>query len=374
MMAAGIYAQHADAYADAGLPVFPVDTRSKRPAVRGWQNATPRRARTWANIPNLGGADGLGIVMGKPSGLTEIDVDGVGEAWLALAVERFGETPVAIRTASGKAKLWYRHNGEGRHIRPFPGQPIDVLGNGFTIAPPSWREDLAASYLFRTGGLHDVANLPTIPSEALEAVSGHRASLALPGERNQSLWRYCMAQARHCDRLDDLVDVAQTWASAFPEPLCAAEIERCAQSAWKYEATGRNFLGLRKPQVTDGDRIMDDLIDHPEAFTLLQMFQRWHSNRASFAIAPRAMSEAGSPPWSRHRIAAARDVLLERGFIEELAAPDKLRRKSGLYRLATGYPRSGHNHYTPFPPCYGHQSGEGLGQSFNLSTAKEVGQ
>jgi hypothetical protein len=95
---------------------------------------------------------------------------------------------------------------------------------------------------------------------------------------------------------------------------------------------------------------MDELIDQPEAYALLQIFRRWHGNRASFAIAPRAMSEAGSPPWSRHKIERAREVLMERGFIEELAAPDKTRRKSGRYRLTNGYPKTGNNHYTPSPP------------------------
>ena len=75
-----IYADNVDDYVSAGLPVFPVNTRKKRPAVRGWQHASPHRARTWAAVAKLGEADGLGIVMGRPSGLTEIDVDAVGEA------------------------------------------------------------------------------------------------------------------------------------------------------------------------------------------------------------------------------------------------------------------------------------------------------
>jgi len=92
---------------------------------------------------------------------------------------------------------------------------------------------------------------------------------------------------------------------------------------------------------------MDDLLDQPEAFTLLQMFQRWHSNRQSFAIAPTAMSAAGSPPWPRRRIENARDVLLQRGFVEELAAPIR-GRKSGLYRLSDQIGRSAKDHNTPF--------------------------
>lgn len=345
---ARIYAQHAETYAAAGLPAFPVDTRNKRPATKGWQKATPRRTRAWASVERLGNSDGLGLVMGKSSNLTEIDVDGVGDAWLGLAVEAFGETPIQIRTASGKAKLWYRYNGEGRHIRPFDGQPIDVLGGGFTIAPPSWREDLDASYVFRTGGLEALDHLPCINPTALGSSFERAPESVRQGRRNDYLWRYCMVQARHCDDIETLIDVAETWASAFTEKLTCAEIKSCARSAWKYESTGRNYLGLRKPQISDGDKIMDALIDQPEAYALYQMFMRWHCNRPFFAIAPRAMSEAGSPPWSRHKIANARDVLLERGFIEQLVEPQR-GRNPGQYRLK-GNVRTGHNHNTPFSP------------------------
>ncbi|NDR59196.1 bifunctional DNA primase/polymerase [Aliiruegeria sabulilitoris] len=345
----GVFAQHSEAYADAGLPAFPVDTLHKRPAVRGWQKATPRLARTWAHVEKLGNADGLGIVMGKPSGITEIDVDAASEAWLAAAVERFGETPIVIGTATGKAKLWYRHNGEDRKIRPFRNQPIDVLGGGFTIAPPSWREDLGAAYAFRSGGLGDIANLPTIRADALGF--DRPAETVQTGERNNHLWRYCMTQARYCDDVEALLDVAASWASTFPDPLPVAEVERTARSAWKYEAAGRNYVGLRKPQLSEGDRIMDALIDKPDALVLYQLLVRWHQNKSDFSIAPRAMSEAGNPPWSRQRIARTRDVLLERRFLEELRAPS--RHRSGLYRLRTWWPVSGNNHYTPFSPAYG---------------------
>ena len=60
----GVYDRHVSAYAAAGLPVFPVDTKAKRPAVRGWREASPGRARQWAEVGRLGAMDGLGIVMG----------------------------------------------------------------------------------------------------------------------------------------------------------------------------------------------------------------------------------------------------------------------------------------------------------------------
>lgn len=346
----GIYDRHMPAYADAGLPVFPVNTRAKRPAVRGWQNADPRRARGWAKTPRLADCDGIGIVMGRPSGITEIDVDAAGEAWLSLALDRFGQTPVVIRTASGKGKLWYRHNGEPRRTPLIKGIPIDLLGDGFSVAPPSWREDLAANYTFIRGGLDDLACLPIIPAHALSDGFSRAAEGVLMGERNSSLWRYCMTQARACDDVEALIDVAVTWSDAFPDPLGHPEAERCARSAWQYQITGRNYLGLKKPQLNEGDRIMDALIDEPEAFTLYQMFRRWHSNRPMFAISPRAMSAAGSPPWHFSRIARARDVLVDRGAIVELVAPAQ-GKHPGQYRFGNETSDFVHNHNTPFPPA-----------------------
>ena len=133
----GVFAQHAPVYAEAGLPTFPVDPRTKKPAVKNWQHSGMRATRAW--LHKFGNADGLGLCMGPRTRLVEVDVDMAGNAPLAAAQDRFGETPVVIRTASGKHKLWYRYSGEHRHIRPLPGLPVDVLGGGFTVAPPSYR-------------------------------------------------------------------------------------------------------------------------------------------------------------------------------------------------------------------------------------------
>ena len=347
-----IFGHHAPVYADAGLPTFPVDTRAKRPRVKRWQGTTLRHSRAWARSPELGAADGLGLLMGKPSGIVEIDVDAVGTAWLGAAVDRFGDTPAVIQTASQKHKLWYRHNGEGRHIRPLTGWPIDALGDGYSICPPSERVDLGTSYRFLHGSLADVGCLPKIREGAFDLRPTRAAEGVLPGMRNNTAWRYAMAMARHCDDVEQLIDDVVTWATAMPDPLPLAELEKCSRSAWRYETGGRNFLGLRKPQFSREDALMDQLLDQPEALVLYQMFQRWHSNRQHFAIAPRAMSEAGAPPWSRHRIALARDVLLERKLIEEVRSPSKEKRRAGLYRFCGGLPTSGHNHLTPPSPTH----------------------
>ena len=283
--------------------------------------------------------------MGARSRLVEVDVDMVGDAALAAARERYGDTPITIRTASGKGKLWYRHNGEGRRIRIAGGLPIDILGAGYTIAPPSYRPDLGRSYGFLTGSLADLDGLPTIRAGALDMGRRMAAEAVQEGQRNDALFYHCLAQARFCDDADALIHVAQTWAAAMPAPLEPREAERTARSAWRYQVEGRNFHGLRCPQVTLKDKAIDDLSDEPTAFFLLELFERYHRNRGEFSISPAAMSAAGNPPWDKGRIARARDILIERGFIEVLVAPDRRKRRPGRYRLTRR--EIPHNHYTP---------------------------
>ena len=328
----GVFARHAPEYFERGLACFPVNTQEKKPAVRNWQRATTRASRLWArDFPN---AAGLGINMGAKSGISEIDVDTTGGAALGKAIERYGESPIVIRTASGKHKLWYRHGGEQRLIRPVPGEPVDVLGAGFTIAPPSECEDLGAAYRFVRGGLEDIGKLPAISPGALDGGT-RRASEIHQGERNDALFRWCMREARHCDDAAALVDAAATWADGMPSRLPAREIEKTAISAWKYEAQGRNFIGMHRPIVTENDKNMEMLADAPDAYFLLGLFQRFHTNRREFAIAPAAMAASRNPAWGHERIRRARSVLVGRGLLIEVAAPDARKRKAGRYRLAS---------------------------------------
>lgn len=330
MSGAGVYARHAGDYLDAGLAVFPVDTDGKRPAVTGWQSAGQNAARAW--IAKKGDCQGIGLVVGKRSRIVEVDVDAAGPAWLQLATEQFGELPVTIRTASGKAKIWYRHNGEGRSIRPFKDMPVDILGGGFTITPPSFHQGHGRAYAFMTGGLAELERLQPMRAEALAGRSFKPTHRVCTGERNTQLWRWCMAEARNCDDVEALIDAAESWTSCFDEPLPLKEIRAAAKSAWRYEVSGRNFIGRKNPQVVRSDEWMDQLSDAPDGFYLLSMFRRFHSNRGEFVIAPAAMSKAGAPPWHVSRIRRARDALLERGFLEQISAPQR-GGKPGQYRL-----------------------------------------
>ena len=151
-------------------------------------------------------ADAFGFCPGQRSGLTILDVDTNDERTLADALDRHGPTPIIVRSGSGNHQAWYRWNGEGRHIRPDrdPKWPIDILGSGFVVAPPS--RGIKSNYQFIQGGLDDLDHLPVLRG----IDSGHFTAFAISmpneavseGGRNDKLWRHCMQSARHCDDFD----------------------------------------------------------------------------------------------------------------------------------------------------------------------------
>ena len=102
--------------------------------------------------------------------------------------------------------------------------------------------------MFIQGGWDDLDRLPVLSPAALPLVN-HQAPRIQEGERNNTLWRYCMAQARHCDTLDALLDVARTYAEdaldliGRTHRLTDAEITSAAMSAWRHEIEGRNLFG-----------------------------------------------------------------------------------------------------------------------------------
>src|SRR5262249_6783728 len=102
-------------------------------------------------VRKFGTATGIGFMAGERSRISVVDIDTRNETVLADALDRHGQTPIIARTGSGKFHAYYRHNGEHRMIRPEGDRPIDILGGGIVIAPPS--RGLTGNYQFIAGGL-----------------------------------------------------------------------------------------------------------------------------------------------------------------------------------------------------------------------------
>lgn len=130
----GNLAKAALAYAEAGLPVFPLHERSKRPMTpRGYLDATCDRAtieQYWQICP----AANIGLAV--PPGWVVVDIDNQ-EALLQLKAED-RELPATARSTTGRGMhLYYRTDTEIRNaVGLLPG--IDLRGQGgYVVAPPS---------------------------------------------------------------------------------------------------------------------------------------------------------------------------------------------------------------------------------------------
>src|SRR6516225_5408626 len=119
-------------YAEHGIATFPVGD-DKRPMVKRYDRfGLPGGAAIANKFPD---APAIGFMCGSRSRITVLDIDCKDERVLADALDRHGQTPIIVRSGSGNHHAWYRHNGEGRHIKA--ESQIDILGGGFVVAPPS---------------------------------------------------------------------------------------------------------------------------------------------------------------------------------------------------------------------------------------------
>jgi hypothetical protein len=154
-MSRGAFAEWQPRYAEYGIAIFPV--REKIPAIRNYLRLRTTGSRSlverFANEPTFGFAP-------KPSGIVVVDVDSPRETVLVDALAWYGDTPFVVRSGGGNQQAWYRRTDEGRHIRPDPSVPIDILGGGFVVAPPSL--GARRQYEIIRGSLADLPNLPAL--------------------------------------------------------------------------------------------------------------------------------------------------------------------------------------------------------------------
>ncbi len=301
-------------YASLGIPTFPV--RNKRPAVRGYLKIGIGASQQFAM--KFAAEDAFGLAC-RRNGITVLDVDAPDERLLADAMSEVGPTPFVVRSASGNFQAWYRNGGERRRVRPDPKRPIDILGDGFVVAPPS--RSSKGSYEIISGGLDDLANLPTMRSPGAPSgisLAHDMQPLMEVGQRNDALWKHCMSKAHHCSNIDVLMEEAMSFnRTQFYEPLSDGEVLRVVASSWAKELSGANWFGRGGRVIFDTAEVDELLHQEPDAFMLLTILRRHHWGR-EFVVA-NAMAE-GMPKggWRRQRLAAARQRLMDLGVIEEV--------------------------------------------------------
>jgi hypothetical protein len=301
-------------YAEHNIITFPVKADDKKPAVSHFLKAGMRASAAWASRPQFAHY-AIGFSPGKRNGITVLDVDTTDEGVLQEALDRHGDTPIVIKTASGKAHAWYQYNGERRCIRPWEGLPIDVLGdrggirNGYVVAPPSRRES-GGEYRFLRGDLSEIANLPTMrnvddlrhdvgsaddePAVVLPDDVAVPDTKVTEGKRDHTLWRACMRQVKQARTLDELIAFARSYNEEHMQPPLPDSIAaQKAVSAWHYEQRGTNFFGQRSIIIPERLRHLG-----PDALYLYGRLQLEHWWRDQFTM-PKTYGTSFGMGWRR---------------------------------------------------------------------------
>jgi hypothetical protein len=326
---AGIFATAQPEYAALGIATFPFDATEqvkRGPLVSHYTRmGLPASKQMALRFPD---APGLAAMAGARNRITIIDIDergAAGERLLADVQRQFGDAKVITRTGSGGFHCYYLHNGEGRKIRPDPRKPIDLIGGGPIVLPPS--RGFRGNYQIIHGKVDDLAALEPIGARSSASLAETDLDLrsARDGGRDKKFWGHVARQAHLVRSLDELIAVAREMNELMAEPWSDTEVDseivkRC-KYWWDKTQKGENWFGIGKYVRTDHALVDGLMMSDPDAFQLLIFLRRNHWGR-DFRLAnetsqllPLNGAKRGQVGWDRERFAGARQRLIEGGFL-----------------------------------------------------------
>jgi hypothetical protein len=205
----------------------------------------------------------------------------------------------------------FRHNGEARRIMAVPGLPIDILGGGFAVAPPSMRAK--GRYEFLHGSLEDLDRLPRLRVDKIEPIKAPRPGAALirEGQRHEALKRALASEIWHADDYEAFLDRALTVGTMHcTPPLDTNEITDLAAWFWQHKEMGL----LRRPGHRHWTQdVRDLLITDRSAGALLHVLRIEHPGEQHQFVVANAMAKMLG--MNRHTFVAARMKLEALGHI-----------------------------------------------------------
>src|ERR1700730_317242 len=243
-------------YAARGIATFPVRFErrgdgkvDKIPAVRHYLSLGVRASTDLTR--RFADAQGIGLALGRRSGLAVVDVDTPDDNVVADVLAYYGASPLIARSPSGGHHVYYHHNGHQRRRVRDPhwlarGAAVDVLGNGFIVAPAC--RSPAGQYRFIQGDINDLVRLPMLHPHDPEPVLPKRPlpdSETIPaGCRNDAFFRHCLRRACAFTDFAPFFDVVRNFGQSCCVPqMDETEMTNTAQSAWKMTQEGRNHIG-----------------------------------------------------------------------------------------------------------------------------------
>jgi len=203
-----IYKQQAHKYLQLGLSPIPLKTggQSKHPAIKAWTEFSKRlpteeEVDSWCqNFPSAG----LGIVLGRASGIVALDIDTDDEFVLNL----LPSSPCRKRGAKGETRFFLYT--EGLISKKILGI-VELLSDGSqTVMPGSIHPETGTAYEFLSGsiGFEDRDQLQELPSNIHEIMESLRGTL--PKEEEQATGRKLklftqIAHAIRAGKTDDII-------------------------------------------------------------------------------------------------------------------------------------------------------------------------
>lgn len=279
-------------------------------------------------------APAFGYYAGARNGITVLDVDTADENILAAALDRHGSSPIIVWTGSGKFHALYRHDGERRSIRPWNDLPIDLLGSGLCIAPPS--TVAKGQYQIIDGSLDDLDGLPIMRGLEDRLYNRNHTGPRPRGDwsvlqdgdgRNDAFFRQLGREAHHVDDFDQLLDRAMTLNEQFGEPMQATEVTKIANSVWKMTTEGRNRFG-RHGGYAPLELVQSLAPVDPDALALYVTLRAHNGPDSVFPIANAMADSTIGLGW--RRFAKARKTIIEQGLVIQVAP--QTRHRPAFYR------------------------------------------
>jgi hypothetical protein len=306
------FAEWQPVYAERGITLIPCGP-DKNPLVKNPQKFGRNGSASLA-ISKFSDASAFGYYCGRRNGITVLDVDTTDEKVLADAMDKHGQSPIVVRTGSGKFHALYRHNNERRAIRAWGKEkPIDLLGAGLAIAPPS--VVTKGQYQIIQGHLDDLDRLPIMRELEDRLYAAGIEGPQRQGEgRNNDLWRRAMREAHHVDDFEQLLDRVETLNQEYVEPMPQCEVQKIANSAWGKTEAGDNWFGQTGVRFLTWE--VNELIESsPDDYLLLSYLRANQKPDSTFWIANGLAETFG---WSRQRLAATRESIIRRGYVYRL--------------------------------------------------------
>lgn len=316
-------------YAERGIATFPIEfivepsgKVRKKPMVCGWGKLGLRGSTELTR--KFSDADGIGFALGRRSGIAAVDVDTPDENVVADVLDYYGPSPLISRSPSGGHHVYYRHNGQQRRRIRDPywaerGAPVDVLGNGVIVEPPS--RSPKGVYEFVQGNIDDLLRLPIMrmassepppsskdPSPKASPLRGLREH----DGRNHLLFMAIGPIARDIHRAsgtrEQLLQIALEHNEQCEEPMEEVEVEKIVDSVWGMTREGRNFIGMPDRFCLNEEHLDLD----PYAFKLLAFLRHHQGPHALFWCTNTLADRFG---WDLKRLRHARQTLIQEGHL-----------------------------------------------------------